>query len=625
MCGICGCISYDNSFPYGYLGILRLLNRGYDSSGASTVVHNASGEPNFITNKYASDENEMADVKILRHQHEHIGNLSIFHSRWRTTGGKTDENSHPHLDMYEKFSLVHNGIIENYVELRDMLISNGYEFKSETDTEVIVNLISYYYRIKNDVLESIKLALIKLEGTYALVILAIDCPNKMYAVRHGSPCLIGFSDDSKFAMIVSEVYGFDKKISKYIIVDNHDIITLEKTSSHIVMTSTENKIYENKNFVLSLEDQSCAPYKHWTMKEICEQPVSCIRAMNMGGRIKNDSEVILGGFNEHKQKLLECDNLIVLACGTSYNAGLAMLPTFKQISGFNTVQIFDGAEFAEYDIPKIGSTCFLLISQSGETKDLHICVEMIKNIREQNKNNNLILAGIVNVVDSLIAREVDCGTYLNCGREVAVASTKAFSSQMVVLTLVAIWFAQNRNLSKDIRKNLIHKLTRLQTDIVTTIDKNKEICKSIAKQLATFDSAFLLGKETFEAVAKEGSLKMKEIGYIHTESYSSSALKHGPYALLNQGFPVILLSPDDKHFSKNQMTLDELKSRGAYVIGISDVELSNTYDNKIKVPTGGYSEILFTVVMQLIAYYLAMEKGINADFPRALCKVVTTH
>jgi glucosamine--fructose-6-phosphate aminotransferase (isomerizing) len=616
MCGIIGVITYDQAFPYGYLGILKLLNRGYDSIGCATLHQTTEGN-HLTVHKYASDEKVMADVKIIKHQHEHTGQIFIAHSRWATNGKKTDANAHPHQSMCNKFALVHNGIIENYEELKHSLENNGYTFRSETDSEVIVNLISYYYKKLSDVILSIKSALAQLEGTYSLIILCTDTPNLMYVSRHGSPCLIGFNDNNNFTMVTSEVYGFDKKINRYIIVKNHDIITLTKTKENIIMQSIDENVYTNKNFTLAIEEHTCAPYKHWTIKEICEQPMSCMRAMNMGGRIKNDDEVILGGFDEYSTKLLESENLILLGCGTSYNSGLLVSYLFKDISGFNTVQVFDGAEFTESDIPKKGKTCFVFLSQSGETKDLHLCVELLKKLRKNGKE--LIMTGVVNVVDSMIARDVDCGTYLNCGREFAVASTKSFSSQIVVLTLIALWFSQNRNLCSDERKETIKKLLRLQNDITTVIETNKDKCKEIAKHLATYQSSFVLGKGTYEAVAKEGSLKLKEIGYIHTESYSSSALKHGPYALLEDGFPVFLLCPNDKHLSKNQMTFSELKTRGAFVVGISDKELSG-FDKFIKLPTKGYTEILSTVALQLIAYYLSIEKGNNCDFPKNLCK-----
>jgi glucosamine--fructose-6-phosphate aminotransferase (isomerizing) len=626
MCGICGYIGHDNSFSNGYLGILKLLNRGYDSVGITTINKNQK----FITHKYASDDKELADIKILKHQNEHDGNISILHSRWRTVGDKTDANSHPHLDMTNTFSLVHNGIIENYIELKKFLIENGYTFRSETDSEVIVNLISYHY-VKNssssdinpnhnNVIKAINNALSDIEGTYALCILCIDTPESLYCVRHGSPLLVGISDDMLTAMVVSESYAFNSKINKYLSLKNSDIIILKKENNKITMSSNSNTNYEHKIFKSQIESHSPDPYPHWTLKEINEQVISCNNATNNGGRIIDDYNVMLGGLSDHKPKILACDNLILLGCGTSYHAGLLSLKIYKNLcNNFKIIQLFDGSEFTSNDIPKFGKTCAIFISQSGETKDLHRCLEICNN-------NDIVTIGVINVVDSLIAREVNCGVYLNCGREFAVASTKAFSSQIVVLTLIGIWFAQNFQNSienKEKRKSYISKTLNLGNDIKNVIINNMNKCKNIANFLYTKNSMFILGKDTMESIAKEGALKLKEIGYIHAEGYSSSALKHGPYALLDLDFPVILLTPNDEHFVRNQGILDELKSRGSYVIGISDVELNDKYDQKILVPKNSYLEITFCVVLQLVAYFLSIKKEINPDFPRNLSKTVS--
>ncbi len=608
MCGICGYIGYETSFIYGYLGILKLLNRGYDSVGITTI----NQDQRFITNKFASDDAELADAKILKHQAAHDGTISILHSRWRTIGAKTDVNSHPHNDMYVRFSLVHNGIIENYVELREMLMKNGFVFLSETDTEVIVNLISYFYKDGSPI-DAIRVALSHIEGTYALAILCIDTPETMYCVRHGSPLLVGFSADNRFMMVSSECYGFDHKITKYISLESNDIVSLCKENDIVAIKSHANTIYEKRRFEGIAEATTPTPYPHWTLKEINEQSIACVAATGNGGRILSDSEVKLGGLDRKRDELLETENIIFLGCGTSYHAGLLTLGMFKMLRRFNSVQIFDGAEFSETDMPTKGKTCYIFLSQSGETKDLHRCLEMIKTS---------LTVGVINMVDSLIAREVDCGAYLNCGREHAVASTKAFTSQVVVLTLIAIWFSQSS--CESLCKNYISKVRRLQADIIKTIEDTTEMCKTIAKSLSTASSLFILGKENYVSVAKEGALKMKEIGYIHAEGYSSAALKHGPYALLSPGFPVILLSPKDASFVRNQGVFDELKSRDALVIGISDCELSEAYDYRIRVPTGGYTEILMNVVLQLIAYYLSLEKGINPDYPRNIAKVLST-
>jgi glucosamine--fructose-6-phosphate aminotransferase (isomerizing) len=617
MCGICGYIGYETSFIYGYLGILKLLNRGYDSVGITTINQNHQ----FMTHKFASDEAELADAKILKHQADHDGTISILHSRWRTIGAKSDVNSHPHHDMHRRFSLVHNGIIENYAELRQMLVKNGFIFISETDTEVIVNLISYFYKSsntdKNLVIDAIKQALSHIEGTYALAILCVDTPDTMYCVRHGSPLLVGFSADNKFIMVSSECYGFDHKITKYVSLESNDIVSLCKEDGKVVMKSCGNTVYEKRRFEGIAEAINPAPYPHWTLKEINDQSVASVAATGNGGRIINNSAVKLGGLDMKRAELMAVENIVFLGCGTSFNAGLLTLGLFKQLGRFHSVQIFDGAEFTKSDMPSHGKTCYIFLSQSGETKDLHRCLEMVKAI-----SKNAITMGVINVVDSLIAREVDCGVYLNCGRENAVASTKAFTSQVVVLTMIYIWFSSLNQTGSSYSH--IPKILRLRNDIIKTIEDATESCKMVAKMLVAPSSVFILGKENYVSVAKEGSLKMKEIGYIHAEGYSSAALKHGPYALLTPGFPVILLTPDDGSFVRNQGVFDELKSRGAVVIGVSDCELSGAYDYRIRVPTGGYTELLMNVVLQLIAYYLSVEKGINPDYPRNIAKVLST-
>ena len=290
---------------------------------------------------------------------------------------------------------------------------------------------------------------------------------------------------------------------------------------------------------------------------------------------------------------------------------------FREISGFDTVQVFDGAEFSKKCIPKSGKTAILLISQSGETKDLHRCIDIAKD-------NNLFMIGVINVVDSLIAREVHCGVYLNAGREFAVASTKAFTSQVIVLYLIAVWFAELKNINELKRHKIIDDLRRLPLDIKNTIHNSHDLCKSIAKYLVDYNSIFILGKDNCEHVAKEGALKLKEIGYIHAEGYSSSSLKHGSYALITSGYPVLIISPNDKHFARNSGIANELKSRNAYLIGISDIDIDSKYDVQIKVPNNDtFVGLLSNMVQQLISYELAILKGHNPDYPRNLAKVIT--
>jgi glucosamine--fructose-6-phosphate aminotransferase (isomerizing) len=368
----------------------------------------------------------------------------------------------------------------------------------------------------------------------------------------------------------------------------------------------------------SIIEFSPKPYPYWFIKEIMEQSDAALRAISFGGRLLDDNKVRLGGLDSNKYELLQIDNLILLGCGTSYHACLMGAYFFKELCGFNIVLPFDGSEFSHKDIPKLGKTGALFLSQSGETKDLHRCLEVCKEA-------DIYTIGVVNVPDSLIAREVNCGCYLNAGREVSVASTKSYTSQIIVLSLIAIWFSQNKNINNSKRIDMINGLRRLNLDIKNTINNNINVAKIVAEYLAKHPSLFILGKGLCEPACHEGSLKIKEVGYIHAESYSSSALKHGPYSLLTEGFPVILLCPDDEHFNKNISISEEVKSRLAYTIGITDKNLNyHTFEQVLKIESNHYFKGLLSVLpMQLIAYEIALIKGHNPDILRGLAKCVT--
>ena len=347
-----------------------------------------------------------------------------------------------------------------------------------------------------------------------------------------------------------------------------------------------------------------------------EQTDSSLRAISLGGRVLSTNTVKLGGLNEHVLDLLSIENLILLGCGTSYYAGLMGVSFFKELCHFNTVQIFDGAEFTKYDIPKNGKTGCILLSQSGETKDLHRCIQI-------GREHDLLLLGVVNVPDSMIAREVDCGCYLNAGREVGVASTKSFTSQVILLSMISIWFSQHKNINSGLRKKYIKDLRKLYQDIDNTLT----ICDKIIPKYTHFfknkQHCFLLGKGRAEAIAKEGALKIKEISYIHAEGYSASSLKHGPFALLEKDFPVVMIAPKNNYYSKLENAYEEVLSRYAKIIFITDDE-SCVKENAIILPqNNSYAELLSIIPIQLLAYYLSIEKGINPDMPKNLAKVVT--
>lgn len=620
MCGISGFIGNDQAFDYLMFCLKMLQNRGYDSAGLATI----DDDGKLTVCKHASGDggDKASALDVLANDGNAgllKGRIGIGHTRWATHGAKTDVNSHPHLDHTGQFALCHNGIIENYAEIKTELINkHNITFKSQTDTEVIVNLISVYYDQTQNVYQALKMATTRLTGTWGIVLLHSPDKNKLYCARHGSPLLIGFSASSSYMMISSEQRGFYKYVDNYICLKNEDIVILTRDTKTGLVDFENMSNYEVKNITCEENSHTPSPYPHWTIKEINEQYDSSIRAMGMGGRILNDCEVRLGGLNTSLTYLKDIDHLILVGCGTSYNSGLYCIDRFKEISGLDTVHVFDGAEFSEYDIPLSGKTGIIFLSQSGETRDLQHCVQI-------SKDKGLFMIGVINVVDSLIAREVNCGVYLNAGQEVAVASTKAFTSQSIVLNMIAVWFAQTKGINIVKRKHVIEGLRRLPFDIRKTIQSCHAECKEIAKHLVGYNSLFILGKKSMKAIADEGSLKIKEIGYIHAEAYSSSALKHGTYAIITPQQPVIIISPSDNHFMKNDIIATELVSRNAHVIGISDKQLSDKYTTSITIPTNKtFTGLLSNICLQLIAYELALLKGHNPDMPRNLAKVVTT-
>lgn len=611
MCGICAIIGYTPGCEYVLNGIKMLLNRGYDGTGICAF----DATNNFHFRKHATTIDSSSYDKIISYKNEFADCTTITcFTRWATHGSKyNDANVHPHLDYKNRFSIVHNGIIENYAEIKQILEHQGIQFKSQTDTEVIVNLISVMYDKYGNVEQAMEEAFSQLEGTWGVVLLTTLHPNKLFCARHGSPLLIGYGDN--FMMVASEQSGFGNYVSNYICLNDHDIVVLEKKDGQVIFNKQHK--YAVRKVTTDLGSQTPAPYNHWTIKEINDQSDSVLRAMGMGARIQNDKFVKLGGLSQYENQLRNIDNLILLGCGTSFHAGLFSSHILKEISGFSTVQVFDGAEFTKYDIPKLGKTALILISQSGETKDLFKCVEI-------GKENDLLMVGVINVVDSLIAREVNCGIYLNAGREVAVASTKAFTTQVVVLYMMAVWFAQIRKINENKRTQIITDLRRLPIDIKTTIDTCDELGNETARYFKSIDNLFLIGKGQTEAIAKEGSLKIKEISYVHSEAYSSSALKHGPLSLICPEIPVIIINPNDQNFLKNQGVCEEIKSRDTPVIGISDIELDNSYKIKFIVPKNKtFRDLLCVIPLQLIAYKLSVLKGYNPDFPKNLAKIIT--
>ena len=622
MCGIIGYLGNDLFLTHILNGLWLLINRGYDSVGISTIIDNSLNTIKYANNEsMKSLENRVKDI-------DYKTNIGIGHTRWATHGSKTDINAHPHHDNKNRISLVHNGIIENYRELKAELIVDGYHFISQTDTEVITVLIGKYLDIGLSMMDAVEKTVNRLSGTWALVIIHAEYPNRLWITRNGSPLLLGIDDE--YIMVASEQIAFGNKIKNYIVLDNHDIFEIERTSAGKIVYNRDIRDYVLKTKVeQGMIDIHPIGYDHWMKKEIYEQPDCVNRALNNGGRIKSENSVKLGGFDAHIDYLQEISHIIILGCGTSYHSGLWAVPFFKALEIFETVSIYDGAEFTLNDIvvtkrsEKSKKTGIIFLSQSGETKDLHRCISLIKD------RPNIISIGVVNVVDSMIARETDCGVYLNAGREVAVASTKSFTNQCMILSLIALWFSQTVHMdnTRELRIHIIKNIRNLSFQI-NNILENKGIHSTIHKLISRWSnikSMFLLGKGNCEAIAREGALKIKEVAYVHAEGYSSSALKHGPFALIEPGLPIIIIDIGKENREKNQNAIEEILSREADIWLLTD-NISYQKENitiTYLPENNTYGSLIASIIIQLFSYELAIKNNYNPDYPRNLAKVVT--
>lgn len=636
-------------------GLKQLQNRGYDSAGLIINNHQTS---NYHSHKVASKNQDPAIEaleNVLKKQKEteketetvHQYYSGIGHTRWATHGGKTDENAHPHFDHTNTLAVVHNGIIENYQELKRELQSENYQFQSETDTEVIVQLISYYhYHEKKTLTESIEIAINRLEGTWGLAIINLKSQEnqepELFLSRKGSPLLISFEKDR--VMVASEESAFLNLVSEFSPLKDHDLISITRqggktksearTESFQINFLSQTRSLDNLKNKVKKDNQIQLPphYQHWTLKEIWETPMASLRAYNNGGRLQDKEHVKLGGLESIQEQLLTRKNLVLLGCGTSYHAGLLALKYFQELNhcGFETVEVIDASEFEEQQLPNVSSEKILLVhlSQSGETRDLQKCLEI-------GRQNNYLQIGVINVVDSLIARDVDAGCYINAGREVGVASTKSFLNQVIVLAMIAIWFSQNRdpqNVTRQSRQRMIQDLRKLVFDLERVLQNSSIEIQELAKNIKEtgFKSLYLLGKgNPGVALAKEGALKIKELAYYHSEGSSCSSLKHGPFGLLEENYPVILMALGHPLSSipKIKNSFQEIISRKAKVFLITDLEDLSDFNSAhqiIKIPENStFQELVAIVPIQLLAYYLALMENNNPDFPRNLAKVVT--
>jgi glucosamine--fructose-6-phosphate aminotransferase (isomerizing) len=609
MCGIIGImnvIEYDITKQI-LESLTSLENRGYDSSGLCIFVDNTIYKSKKIF------ENKKKPILQLQREEFPKSFVGFGHNRWATHGEKTVTNAHPHVSNNNCISIVHNGIIENYLELKKFLIEKKFNFYSQTDTEVIVNLLQYYEEQNKDIPfeKTIETVIENIKGTFAFIIFNKKNPNYLYCVRRGSPLLVGYNDS--FVMITSEQSGFSESIKMFIVLNNNDICVLHRKTDTVEMKVNQNYTKTKLNHILL--PKSPFPFEHWTLKEIYEQSETVLNAINYGGRI-DCKNVYLGGCERMRSHLEKKHHIILIGCGTSYHACMFARSFFKKSEHFITVSVFDGAEFELNDIPDREETLCVFVSQSGETIDLYHSLILCKQ-------KNIMTLGIINVVNSLIAREVDCGIYCNAEREVGVASTKAFTSQVICLVLLSLWFSQISDKNKGVRKKIMKDLLCLSKDFELCIKNSRKQISSIFPIIKNAQNMFLLGKEKDEYIAREGSLKIKEISYIHSEAYSISGLKHGPFALLGKNMPVILIHTNKNYESKLLGSYEEIKSRKAPIIFITpftDLNIPNT----ILIPSNEtFSSLLAIVPLQLLAYELSLSKDLNPDTPRNLAKVVT--
>ena len=635
MCGITLVFSISGDvIPITIASLEQLQNRGYDSVGVA--YHSQEENLNIEIKKHASTRDEDCfDLLTQDYSREqYSSNCVIGHTRWATHGARSSTNAHPHYSYDRNVVLVHNGIIENYGELREFLRSNDIHSYSETDSEVVANMIAYQLTVTKDLEKAILETCKKLSGTYALGIISPISPSTIYAIRTGSPLVYG--QNSEYKICTSEIAGFNGLVNNYVTLDNGVLYRIDDENSNIVIcgslsgTSKINPNLQSSAKQIEHDTTIKGEYIHYTESEIFNQPESILRAINYGGRIAED-QIKLGGLTSLVQNYpnrLDIDHIIILGCGTSMHAGMIGANYIMNNCNFSSVNYYDASEFSKKNISTRGQTLAILCSQSGETRDLCEKIHMLRT-------SNCITLGVINQVDSQIANAVDFGVYLNAGREIGVASTKSFTSMVIVLSLISVFFSQYFNKINPIRRTNIIKNLRNLSPLVSQQLKSTVLNDKI-QRLAEYimennnQSLFILGKSNNFAVAREISLKIKEICYIHAEGFSGSALKHGPFALLDERSVVVLIiTSDTEQVMMN--CFEEILARGANIIVFTNTEtiearvLSRSPTVRcIRIDTlEYYGEINITVALQCLSYRLSLLKGINPDKPRNLAKVVT--
>ena len=610
MCGIVGYIGTKKASPILINGLLRLEYRGYDSAGIATI------EKDGIS--VMKDKGRVKNLYNLKGIDDLEGTIGIAHTRWATHGKPSKENSHPHIDNSKTFSVVHNGIIENYHELRNFLTDNGYTFYSQTDTEVIPNLIHYYYSKddKNDefkFLRAVKNACKDLKGSFAIEVICKEYPDNMIVVRKDSPLVIGKGDNENY--IASDIPAILSFTRDFYLLNDLEFVLLSRNDAKFY--DIDLKPIDKKTKVIEWNASSAEKdgYDDYMLKEIYEQPTA-IRE-TIGSKLTENGKCEFEDLTFTKEYLQSINKIYIVACGTAMHAGLAGKNAIEKLCKIPT-EVDIASEFRYRDPIIDEKTLCIFISQSGETADT---IAALKLSREKGAKT----LAISNVIGSSITREADYSIYTHAGPEIAVASTKAYTSQVVLLILLSIYFAELLEIKNDDIANLKKEVLELPKKIEETL-KTSEIVKEFSKKVYQEKDMFFLGRGIDETVAKEGALKLKEISYIHAESYAAGELKHGPIALIENDVTVIGIMTDPKLVEKTISNIQEVVTRGAKTLIVTNQDIDDKrFDMVIRIPhTNTFvSPILSIIPLQLFSYYISKEKGLDVDKPRNLAKSVT--
>lgn len=614
MCGIVGYTGFQDAYDIVINGLRRLEYRGYDSAGIVLEDTNNS----FEVKKTKGKVSDLVEISENLKATSHVG---MGHTRWATHGVPSDRNSHPHVSNDGKIALVHNGIIENYDTIKTMLIGKGFTFSSETDTEVLVNLIQYILDTqKINFSEAVRYALNEVYGAYAITVMHKDYPGVLVVGRLGSPLAIGLGDKEYF--IASDASPFVEFTKEAVYLEDGHMATISLEKGVEIRSIKENKIIEPaiQELKLSLEQIEKGGYEHFMLKEIFEQPKS-IQDTLRGRLLVNEGIIKMAGIWDHLDRINKAERIIIIACGTSWHAGLIgeyLIEEFARIP----VEVEYASEF-RYRNPIITEKDIVVaISQSGETADSMAAIKLAKE-------KGAFIYGICNVVDSSIARFSDAGSYTHAGPEIGVASTKAFTAQLTILSLIALKLGKhNGNLSNAEFMRLITELDNIPKKVEDVLKSTHDYVKEIAHDFVNSTNFLYLGRGFNFPAALEGALKLKEISYIHAEGYPAAEMKHGPIALIDENMPIVIIAPKKGHYDKIVSNVQEIKARKGKVIAVvnyGDEQVASMADYVIEIPETSecFSPIVASIPLQLLAYYIAVYRGANVDQPRNLAKSVT--